>query len=86
VRGIGVAVSVSTSTVSRNRLRRSLCSTPNRCSSSMITSPRFRKRTSLLHEAVRADHDVHHAFGQVAEDALLFGGRRKRLSISIRIG
>ena len=48
VRGIGVAVIVSTSTVARRLLRCSLCSTPNRCSSSMITSPRSAKRTSLL--------------------------------------
>jgi len=47
VRGIGVAVSVSTSTVARYRLRISLCSTPNRCSSSTTSSPRSRNRTSF---------------------------------------
>ena len=46
VRGIGVAVVVSTSTIWRSALSRSLTSTPNRCSSSMITSPRFWNRTS----------------------------------------
>ena len=45
VRGIGVAVSVSTSTVCRSILSLSLCITPKRCSSSMITSPRSLKRT-----------------------------------------
>ena len=41
VRGIGVAVSVSTSTSARSALSRSLWRTPKRCSSSMITRPRF---------------------------------------------
>ena len=40
VRGIGVADMPSTSTSVRSRLRYSLCSTPNRCSSSMMTRPR----------------------------------------------
>ncbi len=47
VRGIGVAVSVSTSTWVRSSLRRSLCATPKRCSSSMTTRPRSLKRTSF---------------------------------------
>ena len=47
VRGIGVAESVSTSTVERNVLSHSLSSTPNRCSSSMITSPRSLNATSF---------------------------------------
>ena len=46
VRGIGVAVIVSTSTVCRRALSRSFTSTPNRCSSSMITSPRLWNCTS----------------------------------------
>ena len=41
VRGIGVAESVSTSTVARSVFSRSFTSTPNRCSSSMITRPRL---------------------------------------------
>src|SRR3712207_6995008 len=40
VRGIGVADMANTSTAVRSRLSCSLCSTPNRCSSSMMTSPR----------------------------------------------
>ena len=40
VRGMGVADSVSTSMDSRRFLNCSLCPTPKRCSSSMITSPR----------------------------------------------
>ena len=39
VRGIGVAVSASTSTSSRSARRSSFCATPKRCSSSTITSP-----------------------------------------------
>ena len=39
VRGIGVADSESTSTSSRSARRSSFCATPNRCSSSTITSP-----------------------------------------------
>jgi hypothetical protein len=46
VRGIGVADIVSTSTVRRMRLSRSLCVTPKRCSSSMMTSPRSENFTS----------------------------------------
>ncbi len=41
VRGIGVAVSVSTSTSARRRLSCSFWRTPKRCSSSMMTRPRF---------------------------------------------
>ena len=40
VRGIGVADMASTSTSIRSFFSCSLCSTPNRCSSSMITRPR----------------------------------------------
>ena len=47
VRGIGVAESVSTSTVVRRVLSHSLSSTPKRCSSSMMTSPRSLKATSF---------------------------------------
>ena len=47
VRGMGVAVSVSTWTDFRSCLSRSLCATPNRCSSSTTRSPRSLKATSL---------------------------------------
>ena len=46
VRGIGVAVSVSTSTWVLVFLIRSLCATPNRCSSSITSRPRSLNRTS----------------------------------------
>ena len=45
VLGIGVADIVSTSTWVRSALMCSLCSTPNRCSSSTITRPRSLYRT-----------------------------------------
>ncbi len=45
VRGIGVAVSVSTCTSARSALSRSLSRTPKRCSSSTMIRPRSRKRT-----------------------------------------
>ena len=48
VRGIGVAESVRTSTSRRSFLSRSLAATPKRCSSSTMTMPRSRNRTSLL--------------------------------------
>ena len=46
VRGIGVADMASTSTSVRIRLRYSLCSTPNRCSSSRMTRPSRANRVS----------------------------------------
>ena len=46
VRGMGVAVIVSTSIVCRRALSRSFTSTPNRCSSSMTSRPRLSKWTS----------------------------------------
>ena len=47
VLGIGVAERVKTSTLDVVRLIRSLSSTPNFCSSSMINSPRLKNFTSL---------------------------------------
>ena len=64
VRGIGVADIASTSTSVRSRLRYSLCSTPNRCSSSMITRPRSLEPGLRRQQPVRADHDVDGAVGQ----------------------
>ena len=47
VRGMGVAERVSISTPMKFSFSFSLCFTPNRCSSSMMTRPRSWKRTSL---------------------------------------
>ena len=51
-------------------LSRSLCSTPNRCSSSMISRPRSLNATSLAEEPVRADQDVDLALAGPLDDVL----------------
>ena len=58
VRGIGVAVSVSTSVSSLSCLSRSLCFTPKRCSSSTMIRPRSRELDVGAEQPVRADDDV----------------------------
>ena len=58
VRGIGVAESVSTSTVVRKVLSHSLSSTPKRCSSSMIDQAEILEGDVFLEDAVSADQDV----------------------------
>jgi hypothetical protein len=67
VRGIGVAESVSTSTVVRRALRCSLCSTPKRCSSSDHDEAEVLELDVAPEQAVRPDHDVDLAGGQVGE-------------------
>ena len=47
VLGIGVAVRVRISVSDLSDLRVSLCLTPNRCSSSIMTNPRFLNLTSF---------------------------------------
>ena len=61
VRGMGVAVRVSTSTSAFSRLIDSLWVTPKRCSSSTTSRPRRLKRDVLAEEAVGADDDVDRA-------------------------
>ena len=73
VRGMGVAVSVSTSTCSRSSFICSLCCTPKRCSSSMTTSPRSFGATSRPEQAVRADEDVDLALRKPSSAACLLG-------------
>ncbi len=51
VRGMGVAVRVSTWTLARIAFSRSLWVTPKRCSSSTMTSPRFLNSTVLARRA-----------------------------------
>ena len=77
VRGIGVAVSVSTSTPWRSRRIRSLCSTPKRCSSSTMTSPRSANDDVGAEQPVRADDDVGRGRGQAREHGPLLVGRRE---------
>ena len=83
VRGMGVAVSVSTSTCERSSFSRSLWVTPKRCSSSITSSPRSLKRTSLRQQPVRADDHVELALGQRRHRLLLLllaaeAGQRRR--------
>ncbi len=87
VRGIGVAVIVSTSTRVRICLMRSLWATPKRCSSSTTSRPRSLNRHVLGQQPVGADDDV-----DLAErERLRASGRisafvRKRLTISMVTG
>ena len=71
----------------RSFLSRSLCSTPKRCSSSMMTRPRSLNCTSVRHEPMRADNDVDFACGNSLHDAFLFARRlRNRLTTSTTNG
>ncbi len=65
---------VSTSTWVRSDLMCSLCSTPNRCSSSTTTRPRSFQRTPGLQQAMRADHDVHRPVGHAVDHGAGLGG------------
>ncbi len=58
VRGIGVAVSVSTCTSARSAFSASLCLTPKCCSSSTMTRPRSLNWTGLAKHRVGADDDL----------------------------
>ena len=73
VRGIGLAVSVRTSTPSAMRLTASLCETPKRCSSSTTSKPSRLNRDVLGQQAVRADHDVDAPVGQARHHLALLG-------------
>ena len=77
VRGIGVAVSVTTSTVFSSCLSRSLWATPKRCSSSTTSRPRSRNTDVLLEQPVRPDHDVDLARRQPLEHLPGLLGRRE---------
>ena len=89
VRGIGVAVIVSTSTVGRSAFSRSFTSTPNRCSSSMITRPRLWKLHVGRRQPVRADHDVERPVGRPLDDLALLLRRaepRERGDLERKLG
>ena len=58
VRGIGVAVSVSTWTSSRSSFSRSLCCTPKCCSSSTIKQAEIGELDALAEQRMGADDDV----------------------------
>ena len=87
VRGMGVAVRVSTSTSVRSFFSVSLCVTPKRCSSSMISSPRSLKLTSAESRRWVPMMMSIAALGQAFEDlASAAAGVRKRESISTVTG
>ena len=87
VRGIGVAVIVSTSTRLRICLMRSLCATPKRCSSSTTSRPRSRNCDVLRQQAVRADDDLDLAgLADPRASAFCSALVRKRLTMSMRTG
>jgi hypothetical protein len=86
VRGIGVAVRVSTSTSTRSFLMASLWVTPKRCSSSTTSRPRslkVRSPDSSRWVAITTSTDP---VGQALHDPARLGGVRKRDSISTRTG
>ena len=58
VRGIGVAVITSTSGFQPFARSTARCITPNRCCSSTTTRPSGANSTCLLHQRVRADHEL----------------------------
>ncbi len=87
VRGIGVAESAITSTLSLSWRSSSFCLTPKRCSSSMISRPRSLRPHVAREQAVCADEDVHPALVEglhgLARWAL---GERKRETCATVIG
>ena len=86
VRGMGVAVSVRQSTFAFSCLRRSLCFTPKRCSSSTTSRPRLRNATSFW---IRRCVPIRMSTAPSAAAATTFftsRGSRKRDSISMRTG
>ena len=85
VRGIGVAVSVRTSTFSFNFLIFSLCATE---ALFLIDDqkPQIFKDNILRKDAVRSDHDVHLPFFQIFQRFFCSPAVRKRDSISTRTG
>ena len=70
VRGMGVADSVSTSTLVFSFFIASLACTPKRCSSSTISRPRSLNVDRVLQQAVRADDAVDLAALQPVEHLL----------------
>ena len=69
VRGIGVAVSVSTCTSARSCFSRSLWATPKCCSSSTISEAEILELDRLAEQRMGADDDVDRAVGDALLDA-----------------
>ena len=81
VRGIGVAVSVSTCTSALSCFSRSLCATPKCCSSSTIEQAEIGELDALGEQRVGADDDVDVAVGDARLDlgALLGADQAREL-------
>ena len=82
VRGMGVADSVSTSMDSRKFFSCSLCCTPKRCSSSMMTSPRSCGFTSRESSRCVPTSTCTSPLAKPARAAFCCSGVRKRESTS----
>ena len=82
VRGIGVAVSVSTCTSAFSAFSFSLWETPKCCSSSTISRPRSANVDAFGEQRVGADDDVDVAIGQAALDLgrILRGDHARQLA------
>ena len=86
VRGIGVALSVSTSTRLRICLMRSLCATPKRCSSSTTSRPRSLNVTSFDSSRCVPTMTSTLPAATSARMASCSAFERKRLIMSMRTG
>ena len=86
VRGIGVAESASTSTSSLSERSSSFCATPNRCSSSRITSPRSFGITSRLSTRCVPTSTSILPASKSFRICFVSAGLRKRETISTRTG
>ncbi len=86
VRGIGLAVSVSTSTPSAMRFTASLCVTPKRCSSSTTRRPSSLNCTSCASSRCVPMTTSTLPSASPCTTAFCCAGERKRLSSSTRTG
>ena len=86
VRGIGVAVIVSTSTFLRICLMRSLCATPKRCSSSTTSRPRSLNCTSFDSRRCVPTMMSRRPAASASSVSLISCLVRKRLTMSIFAG
>src|ERR1039458_8759913 len=84
VRGMGVALMATASTPLQISLSRSLCLTPKRCSSSMMTSPRSFHSTSFEKSRCVPTTRSTLPSAMSTSTALISFAVRKRLNISIR--
>jgi len=67
VRGIGVALIAKTSTLIFSDFNRSLCSTPNRCSSSTTIRPKSLNTTFFPQQAMGPDDHIHTPIRQTGD-------------------